>query len=520
MTITTWNRIEPIVDGASVEPGLAAPFGDPLWLLGRQWQIGELSAEDAGTPIAAEVAVTTFPIDGLRVGDHVRRFDPAVPLEALVEPEPPAPPDLRMRLRAGSFLHELVAAAPAPRVAAALPARFPVAPPTDRTAAALVRQLGARAIDGEAALAALAAPGAADALAALEPAGGRTAAAIARWLAWYRERTGRAAPSAWQPEHAAYRFALTAAVDGREVVLEAERYTGGRLDWPELTARRTGAAAASTATTRTTVLLPAPLEIPGGPARRHFELEDRAINANLVAGGPSDVASALLAEVLLLHGGDWFVVPVDVPVGTLARIDRITVTDTFGVATTRTRRLRSPGWRMFELAGDGSLDDFLAILPTIGRPVDGAAIEELAIARDEAANLAWAIERVRPDPLGLPRTVEDPPPRPLTSDDPVRWRYQPVTDPPPAWFPLVRRGRDLTGARGPATPTAHLLAGWPGVSLAAEDVPDHGLRLARRYQLATARDGRRFLWLARDRHHGAGAVASSAFADTLIPPAR
>ena len=52
-SITTWSRIEPAPPGNDVAAGHAARTADPLWLLARQWQVGEFQAEDGGTPIVA-----------------------------------------------------------------------------------------------------------------------------------------------------------------------------------------------------------------------------------------------------------------------------------------------------------------------------------------------------------------------------------------------------------------------------------------------------------------------------------
>ena len=52
-SITSWSRIEPAPPGNDVAAGLAARTADALWLLARQWQVGEFQAEDGGTPIVA-----------------------------------------------------------------------------------------------------------------------------------------------------------------------------------------------------------------------------------------------------------------------------------------------------------------------------------------------------------------------------------------------------------------------------------------------------------------------------------
>src|SRR5687768_1502615 len=69
-SITTWNRLEP--RSASLTPGpgagLEARVYDPAWLLGRQWQLGELSGEDAASPGLARVRVAASPISRYRPG--------------------------------------------------------------------------------------------------------------------------------------------------------------------------------------------------------------------------------------------------------------------------------------------------------------------------------------------------------------------------------------------------------------------------------------------------------------------
>src|SRR3989442_10893854 len=52
-SIPTWSRLEPRSVGEDVATGYAARVHDALWLLARQWQVGEFHGEDAGTPIAA-----------------------------------------------------------------------------------------------------------------------------------------------------------------------------------------------------------------------------------------------------------------------------------------------------------------------------------------------------------------------------------------------------------------------------------------------------------------------------------
>src|SRR5262249_9158384 len=52
-SITTWMRLEPPVRHTDMSAGLQARIYDPLWLLARQWQVGEFQGEDNGSPAMA-----------------------------------------------------------------------------------------------------------------------------------------------------------------------------------------------------------------------------------------------------------------------------------------------------------------------------------------------------------------------------------------------------------------------------------------------------------------------------------
>ncbi len=210
--------------------------------------------------------------------------------------------------------------------------------------------------------------------------------------------------------------------------------------------------------------------------------------------------------------------------GTLGRIDEITVTDAFGTKTTLTHRIRSPGWRMFECASEPSLADLLVVIPTAEAALEGPAIESVSLGIDEAANVAWASEDTVADALGLPQRVDHTRPQPSAS---ATRRYVPLLAPPDSWFPLVRRGTSPTDARfvgaslralPPRTPRGHILSGWPHVGFLAGEVPLEGLRIERRWQVAIGTGGRRALWLSRADRIGRGPAASGVAADQILQP--
>src|SRR5688572_9738727 len=84
--ITLWNRLEARPRTTNFNRALKAEVRDPLWMLTKQWQLGEFLGDDAGSPVFAKMymgktKLTKYvPADG-----SVQPFDESVPLEAKVE---------------------------------------------------------------------------------------------------------------------------------------------------------------------------------------------------------------------------------------------------------------------------------------------------------------------------------------------------------------------------------------------------------------------------------------------------
>ena len=60
-TVVMWNRLEGRPRRADFGRALRAEVRDPLWMLTRQWQMGEFIGEDAGSPVTAKVRGTPTP---------------------------------------------------------------------------------------------------------------------------------------------------------------------------------------------------------------------------------------------------------------------------------------------------------------------------------------------------------------------------------------------------------------------------------------------------------------------------
>ena len=92
-TVGLWNRLEGRPRTTSFDRALRAEVRDPLWLLTRQWQLGEFRGTDGGSPVTATYSVATSVPSRFRPGSGAAQSLPADrPLEAVAERRAPPLP--------------------------------------------------------------------------------------------------------------------------------------------------------------------------------------------------------------------------------------------------------------------------------------------------------------------------------------------------------------------------------------------------------------------------------------------
>ena len=280
---------------------------------------------------------------------------------------------------------------------------------------------------------------------------------------------------------------------------------------------------------------------------RFWEFEDAQVAFGSVDAGPTDLARMLLVEFALVYGNDWFVIPIELDVGSLCRTRSLVLTDTFGI-----RMLIKPSselgephstWRMFQHAsvrGSGPprpASNLFFLPPSLLKSLESRPIEEVLFLRDEMANLAWAVERVIESSADRPlnrfeaylaqqrrrelETEEE------TSSAPAVLRYRLSTEIPDYWIPLmpVRIGEGLRlkrgdvlktdGARGIVQALGRILESNQALSLFEEEVPREGIRVTPSFQLTRWIDGSSYLWVWRRKGVGRGAGSSGLQFDSI-----
>jgi hypothetical protein len=543
-------RTEPRNTASDLEAGIAARIHDPAWMLGRQWQLGELLGEDAGSPVSlaldAEMAmVSAYRRRGRNVWDP---FDPnGAPLEAIIEAEAQRTASAwtaRLRIDTGrAFLHALKDAN-VEQHAQAFRDDYPIEPPDaalrrdDPGAARLLALAVGRIPDGRQLFERLATPlrdGAALPAVAGVPSADEAAvrAAAIAWLAWCDDSlTEGGASAAWQPETLDYTFSISTGAGAGATALEARGHRGGPIDWHAFDAQPVAQPSGFAALPRQSGV-PTGVRFRGMPNARWWEFEDATIDLGSIDAGGSDVARMAFLEFALVYGNDFFAVPLRLPVGSLTRITSLVVADTFGMRLSiesANRRQGKQGASRFSLfalserdpngpVGD-DVSDVLFLAPVLGQLLTSAPVEDVLLLRDEMANLSWAVERRYEGERGVAVdrhevAMRSAPERNLPPRD-SELRYSLGTVVPPYWFPLVPVGgagdtalvlQRMTNQPSTVVPRGRLLS-LGGRPIGDEEVPREGTRLLRDYAMTRWTNGRVFVWGRKRRETGRGEGSS------------
>ncbi len=328
-----------------------------------------------------------------------------------------------------------------------------------------------------------------------------------------------------------HRFEHAAELSVGGSVLRAEEYLGDGLDWHSVDVDPDAEAAPAGEPYRfADEALPSTVRYGGLPADRFWEMEDARVDLGATDVSTLDTGRLLLISFATVYGNDWFLVPLEVPAGSLTVLDRVLVRDVFGRNHLVERAGRDdPSWSMFTLHSpdpDHPAASGLLVMPT-ERGHAGEPLERVGLARDELANLAWAVEHRYTDGRGDPVDRRDRAPLPETAPfvagAPPAYGVQTVV--PDYWFPLVPdavrpsvvhfRLADLNAPDLTSRPQGRLIT--PDLWVHEEEVPREGASVVRRPVLARWFDGSWHTWVRREKAPGAGESSSGLAFDTVRP---
>ena len=437
-TVTVYNRLEGRPRTRTFDRALQAEVRDALWMLTRQWQVGEFRGDDAGSPLQAKLQLTHSDLTKYRPREQsTQPFDTTLPLEARVERRPVP---LRIAGRVLSLDLRLVMARQWLKLIADIADyeqeyrdAFPITEPdgelvedADRAAHPEVWQafaaVAGRRMDGGALYEQLVAGGTPhDGVAGIDD-GDKPELELRgiRFVRWF-ERLFLQPPAtgedAWDAARLEYRFACSTPEGEGDKVYAADEYHGGHLDWWAFDIDRSGGDLGDPGVPdppppepdEPRTLIPTSVVFEGMPNARWWAFEDRRTNFGDVDAATTDVAKLLFLEFGLVYSNDWFLIPAELPAACVAGVRGIAVTNVFGERTWVEPAGAGPDdawqrWSIFTVnvkgeAGEAA-DTSLLLLPTVPKIQESDPVEQVMMIRDEMANMVWGIEWIVPLPSG------------------------------------------------------------------------------------------------------------------------
>lgn len=232
------------------------------------------------------------------------------------------------------------------------------------------------------------------------------------FVSWFNEKyfPANAKSPYWQQKDLCYQLSAEAG----DKLLEGDRYQGGRLSWYSVDYKGTKKGETSMTIERDVMSLPTIAHYTAAPNRRLWEIEDRKVfmGNSLEQQSGGNIA---LMKYATMFSNDWMLFPLDTEIGKYIQLDSIKVIDTFGdeiiidgndragkkdkVKTLEER------WQLFTNTECNNPKktpfDGLYYAPQLVKTLEGKPIEEVKMLRDEMSNMVWGVEEQVSDGCGM-----------------------------------------------------------------------------------------------------------------------
>lgn len=565
--IVGWNRLEPRPRSVDFERSLKAEIRDALWMLSRQWQLGEFRGEDAGSPVDARLLSGEIKLNRYAAsGSLASAFDDSIPLETQVEREA-VPDSWQLKIQSSTQFFKLLAtlsfaASPITLFRTKYKILIPADPEIqaqllcNQESTQLFEQASLRSIDGVTLLNDIASGNFETwinsyAETDISTADKTSLLAIGNsLLAWFRRVYNQPATTdgkPWSTPYMEYQFNCSAPSGASQTILKADQYASGHLDWyafdidkteTSLTDKPDAAIIDAPETEKLISFIPAPISFGGMPNARYWEMEDRKTDFGAIDANTTDVAKLIVAEFGLIYSNDWFVMPYTMETGTICDIKGMVVTDVFGDRTF----IRAAGkgeddawqtWRLFNMSVNGTggeADNRLLLIPAATKTLESEPIEKINLLRDEMANIVWGVEDIITLPSGKPRNGYEAAKElsnymgngftDTNTNLAAAVKYTLGTTVPENWIPFIsvhvdgsQRQIQMQRAAMPRindgsdaliAPRTSILQGDDPWMIHEEEVPRSGAIITKTYQRTRWYNGKVVLWIGRKLTNGRG----------------
>ena len=416
-SVTMWNRLEGRPRTHHFDRALRAEVRDALWMLTKQWQMGEFKADDAGSPVFAKLHIKTSHLDTYKADSQKEQaFENNVPLETKVEQKkiPFTKGDsaisIDIRLQMGNYWLKMLAKEGLDLSREYIAAYTFSLPANSRSTDDIYAHkevwqqyaaISGRSMDGYKFYQYISAAGhlASDGITGTDPAKTRLddlGVVFRDWFSLMYYQPEEENNNAWLPDRLEYQFECSATAGKEKKLLQADEYYQGSLDWyafdiTQQKATNSGQQKAG----HTSTFIPSHVEFDGMPNTRWWKFEDSKTSFGDIQPSTTDLSKLLLMEFGLVFANDWFMVPYVLPIGSLANVEGLTVKNNFDetiwIEAAENAGADDTVWSMFKLASEKQ-NNTLLLAPSAIKVHEGNPLEEIVLIRDEMSNMVWGIE--------------------------------------------------------------------------------------------------------------------------------
>ncbi len=399
-------RVEPKTRRDDLTESLRCSVYDPLWMLSRQWQMGEFRANNAGTALSVKCKFTQEDCSLDPIEPATESVNPTIDLMAKIES---AMYYVNLLRKHGQYSQEKLCS---------LKEMFPLDWEVHeemigyreqckyKDVAERERALNDRlsqfrntfkrkAFDGKA---------------LYESVKSSNAKVDLLYKEWFKHTyfpCSEGKNGNWNNQELSY----TVRVNAGSRTFRGDRYQGGRVSWH--TVDRCTAVNKSQKredTERVTISsLPTIATYQGAPNKRLWQFEDHRVYLGNSEEQQS-AANELFMKFATMYSNDWMMIPFDTKVGKYITVENISIQDTFGetkvICNTEKGVDNSVNTfysnNVYEPNANGTNDiaKGLFYAPQLVNTIEGKPVEQVDLLRDEMANMIWGVESIVSDGCG------------------------------------------------------------------------------------------------------------------------
>lgn len=436
------ERIDVRTRNDDYHKALSFEIFDPLWMLCRQWQYGRFKAVDCGTPVMVKVKTEKRKLDGIQYRDDA---DQAVnesyftdkPLEYDVEKQnveitPYVRVQSAMQLKKMLLANGLTKKDFAFLYGEAykLHDELAEAKANDKNINSLkivknsslkdfYNFYGNRSFDGYKVFEAFTSDTGIVYPDLDQEILSKIVSALNDYVDWFKNKFlpcgDNQERNYWSNEKLGYELRVKQGEDS----YSAEDYDTGRLSWysfdysndkKDVNNVPKDDESSEKSITKMLSYIPTPAKIPGAPATRLWEFEDRRVNMGNCDTDFSFIGTAAIMQYVSMFSNDWMIMPLETETGTILDVKGIVVKDSFGdrfyidrnaqkLDRNKDDDIYTDRWNLFGTSFDNAYRDRkfstsagLLFPPTVLRCDESKPIEEVQFLRDEMANMVWGVE--------------------------------------------------------------------------------------------------------------------------------